>query len=180
MATLFSLPIPSGHKSPAPIQNNNIYHLYIYIYMWLIYNWERDTSIQHIIVTISKAATIFVRFQVQTQTVSLSLIVHFIYVVVKFVFVMTISWCNCRVMTNSYLDAPASPHIVVAADGLAVSHEAEVHSRTDEITVECKIHATHGKEGALWNCQNRINIPNICTHTHTNTWSIKYLREVIN
>lgn len=63
-------------------------------------------------------------------------------------------------MRKLYLDTPASPHIVVAPDRLAVSHKTKIHCRADELTVESKIHATHGEQGALWYCQHCINIPN--------------------
>lgn len=57
------------------------------------------------------------------------------------------------------LDAPASPHIVVASNWLTITHEPEVHCRANEVTVETQIHTTHGEQGALWNCQNSIHKP---------------------
>lgn len=57
------------------------------------------------------------------------------------------------------LDTPSSPHVVVAADRLAITHEAEVHCWADEMAIECKIHATHGEEGSLGNGQDSIDIP---------------------
>ena len=47
------------------------------------------------------------------------------------------------------LAAPACPHVIVASDGLAISHEAKVHGRADEITVKCQVHAAHGEERPL-------------------------------
>ena len=58
-----------------------------------------------------------------------------------------------------YLGAPASPHIVVATDWLTITHETKVHCRSDQVTVETQIHTTHGEQGALWNGQNSIHIP---------------------
>jgi hypothetical protein len=54
-----------------------------------------------------------------------------------------------RVVRCCYLDTPSSPHVVVASNGLAVAHEAEVHGGADEVAVEGEVHAAHGEEGAL-------------------------------
>lgn len=64
-----------------------------------------------------------------------------------------------------YLHTPTSPHIIIATNGLAISHESKVHGRTDQITVECQIHSTHWKEGGLWYRQNCVNVPMMWTYS---------------
>ena len=60
-----------------------------------------------------------------------------------------------------YLGAPASPHIIIASNWLTITHESKVHGRANQLTIESQIHTTHGEQCALWNCQNRIHIPDI-------------------
>ena len=48
-----------------------------------------------------------------------------------------------------YLDTPASPHVIISANGVALTHETKVHGRADELPVEGKVHATHWEESAL-------------------------------
>lgn len=58
-----------------------------------------------------------------------------------------------------HLHTPPSPHVVVAANRLAITHETEVHGRANEIPVEGKVHAAHGEQGSLGDCHDSINIP---------------------
>jgi hypothetical protein len=53
-----------------------------------------------------------------------------------------------KVRHYCYLNTPSGPHVVVASDGLAVAHEAEVHGRADKVADEGEVHATHGEKGA--------------------------------
>lgn len=41
------------------------------------------------------------------------------------------------------------PLTVVAAPGLALSHEAKVHGGANGLPVKCQVHAAHGEQGAL-------------------------------
>lgn len=47
------------------------------------------------------------------------------------------------------LGAPARPHIVVAANGLSLSHEAKVKGGTNEISLKGQVHAAHGIKRSL-------------------------------
>ena len=47
------------------------------------------------------------------------------------------------------LGAPASPHVVVAANGLPLSHQAEVHGRPNKLTLKGEVHAAHGVQDSL-------------------------------
>ena len=58
-----------------------------------------------------------------------------------------------------YLGAPASPHVVVTTNRLAIAHETKVHSGSNELTVKGQVHAAHREEGSLGNGQHSINIP---------------------
>jgi hypothetical protein len=60
---------------------------------------------------------------------------------------------------STHLHTPSSPHVVVATNRLAITHEAKVHSRADELPVEGKVHATHGEQGPLGDGHDSINIP---------------------
>ena len=60
---------------------------------------------------------------------------------------------------TTHLHTPPSPHVVVATNRLAITHETEVHSRANEIPVEGKVHAAHGEQGSLGDCHDSINIP---------------------
>ena len=55
-----------------------------------------------------------------------------------------------------YLDTPAGPHVIVSANGVALTHEAKVHGRPDELPVEGKVHATHREESALHTVTSHI------------------------
>lgn len=61
--------------------------------------------------------------------------------------------------TVGYLGAPTSPHIVIAANWLTITHQSKVHCRPNQLTVECQVHATHREQGSLWNRQDSIHIP---------------------
>ena len=54
-----------------------------------------------------------------------------------------------RQVVRDHLGAPAGKHVVVAADGPAVAHEAEVHGGADERAVKCKVHAAHREQRTL-------------------------------
>jgi len=58
-----------------------------------------------------------------------------------------------------YLGTPASPHIIISPNGLAVTHETKVHCRANQFPVKSKVHSTHWEQGAFWDCQNSIHIP---------------------
>ena len=60
---------------------------------------------------------------------------------------------------SCYLNTPASPHIVVSPNWLTIAHESKIHSRSDELTVESKIHATHWEQSPFGDGKNSINIP---------------------
>lgn len=64
---------------------------------------------------------------------------------------------SCRKYLR-YLCAPAGPHVIVTSDRLTITHESEVHRRSDQVTVESQIHTTHREDGTLGNCQNSIHI----------------------
>ena len=47
------------------------------------------------------------------------------------------------------LGAPSGPHVIIAANGLPLSHQAEVHGRPDQLALEGKVHAAHGVQDSL-------------------------------
>jgi hypothetical protein len=52
-------------------------------------------------------------------------------------------------------------HVVVAANGLPLSHEAEVERGADEIAVEGQVHATHGEQRALGHGEHGIHVAGV-------------------
>uniref|UniRef100_A0A7C8ZLR6 Uncharacterized protein n=1 Tax=Opuntia streptacantha TaxID=393608 RepID=A0A7C8ZLR6_OPUST len=64
-------------------------------------------------------------------------------------------------MITDYLRAPSSPHIVITSNGLAFTHKAKVHGRTNQVAVESQIHTTHGEQCALRDGQDCIHIPSV-------------------
>lgn len=67
-------------------------------------------------------------------------------------------------MKKTDLDAPSSPHIIVASDRLAIAHKAKVHGRANELSIKSQIHPTHGEQGSLGDGKNSIHIPNKTPH----------------
>ena len=75
---------------------------------------------------------------------------------------------------KTYLATPTCPHIVVATNRLAISHEAKVHSWAYQFSIKGQVHPTHRKQGALWDCHNSINVPIIQAEVQGKQHTLKY------
>ena len=62
---------------------------------------------------------------------------------------------------SEYLNAPTSPHIVVATNRLTITHETKVHSWSNQITVESQVHTAHWEKRSLWDGHDSIHIPSV-------------------
>mmetsp|Transcript_21620 Transcript_21620/g.59967 ORF Transcript_21620/g.59967 Transcript_21620/m.59967 type:complete len:261 (-) Transcript_21620:306-1088(-) len=61
-------------------------------------------------------------------------------------------------MVTDDLGAPASPHVVISPNGLALPHEPKVHGRANGFTVKGQVHTTHGIQGTLWHSHDCIHV----------------------